>query len=125
MRTYLYSVKLSRPVLGEDGRPSGEWITRPLCTVHARETDTFFAYHLLDGKHLAPNEEEIVAALPHYLRRAFARGQWWFPKTLLAPTTGLPDDRNAATHSLLGARGRFLGKVLATPYLFSRGEAQG
>ena len=96
---------------------------RAIATVAATEnSEAFRACHLdKDGKHLTPDYAAIRAALPHYHRKAFDRVlNWWFPVTLRSELSGLLDQRNACNAQLHDRKGRLLGTIYATPYLFDR-----
>lgn len=91
-------------------------------TFKAKEDpDTWTAYHLDQGRHMVPDYAAIREALPHYWRKAYDRaGGFWFPATLHSPLSGLMDPSNAAHMNLLGSRGKHLGTLYATPYLYQR-----
>ena len=84
------------------------------------DNETFRAYHLdKDGKHLVPDYAAIRDALPHYHRKAFDRiRNWWFPVTLHSDLSGILDMKNACNAQLHDSKGRLLGTIYATPYLF-------
>lgn len=110
-RTVLYHVTFA-PHIGPQ--------ERFVATVKAVEdNEAIWAYHLVHGKHLVPDYAAIREALPHQHRKAYDRaGRWWFPVTLHSELSGLPDQRNACSRTLRDAKGRLLGTLYATPYLY-------
>lgn len=82
-------------------------------------------FHVALDQTLIPDADAIEIALPYRLQRAFSkaiglnRNQWWYP-----PPCGMPigTDRNPATHgchvTLRDFKGRTMGELYATPYLF-------
>lgn len=119
-RTILYHVTYAPN--RKDNRIHLQPPARFVACVKAREdNETFRAYHLDNGRHLIPDYAAIRAALPHYHRAAFDRARtWWFPLALHSAISGLLDLKNSATKSLYDAKGRLLGTLYATPYLFAR-----
>lgn len=112
MRTILYNLTFHR---------EGAELATALGVIRAVEApEHFFANHLFDGHPLMPEDDEVEEALPHQLRPAFRRAQWWFPLDLTHPISGIPDPRNSATKTLFSSRGKPLGRVIATPYLADR-----
>lgn len=94
------------------------------CVRAVKDSGALRAYHLLDGEHLVPDYAAIRAALPHYHRKAFDRaGPWWFPLTLHSALSTQLDWRNAASLALRDSKGRPLGVLFATPYMFDCGAA--
>lgn len=120
MRTVLYRVTFAASLKGNylHLRP----YERQVATVKAIEDcDAFRAYHLYEGKHLVPDYAAIRDAIPHYHRKAFDRAaMWFFPVTLHSALSGIPDRMNAASLDLSDVRGKPLGTLYATPYLFDR-----
>ncbi len=87
------------------------------------DNEAFRAYHLdgRTGKHLVPDYAAIRNALPHYHRAAYDRVRnWWYPVTLHSDLSGLLDMKNACNTQLYDRKGRLLGTLYATPYLFDR-----
>ena len=99
--------------------PRGHFVA---CVKAVENDDTFRAYHLDNGKQLTPDYTAIRAAIPHYHRKAFDRaGGWRFPLTLNSALSGITDAKNAASLTLNDSKGRLLGTLYATPYLYDRG----
>ena len=112
MRTILYNLTFHR---------QGAELATALGVVRPVEApERFYAFHLIDGLRLEPDEDEVEAALIHQHRPAFRRAQWWFPLDLTHPISGIPDPLNAATKMLFSSRGKPIGRVIATPYLANR-----
>lgn len=86
------------------------------------DNETFRAYHMdKDGAHYVPDYAAIRDALPHYHRKAFDRVRnWWFPVTLHSALSGILDQKNACNAQMYDAKGRLLGTLYATPYLYDR-----
>lgn len=120
MRTVLYNVTFAANNRGKflHIRPCESFIA---CVKAIEDNSTFRAYHLDHGKHLVPDYAAIRAAIPHYHRKAFDRaGTWFFPITLHSALSGILDKLNAASLTLNDSKGRLLGTLYATPYLFDR-----
>ena len=120
MRTILYHVTFAANLKGNylHLRP----YEHQIATVKAIEDcSTFRAYHLDDGKHLVPDYAAIRDAIPHHHRKAFDRaGTWFFPVTMHSALSSAIDRKNAASLYLSDAKGKPLGTLYATPYLFDR-----
>ena len=119
-RTILYNVTFAPARKGNylHLRPSEYFVA---CVKAVDDSETFRAYHLDNGKHLTPDYAAIRAAIPHYHRKAFDRaGKWWFPLTLHSALSGIPDAKNSAGLTLHDSKGRILGTLYATPYLYDR-----
>ena len=114
-RTVLYHVTFAPKRLRHIGPQK-----RFVATVKAVEdNEAVWAYHLVHGKHLVPDYAAIREALPHQHRKAYDRaGRWWFPSTLHSELSGRPDHLNACSRTLRDAKGRLLGTLYATPYLY-------
>ena len=120
-RTILYNVTFVHNLKGNylHLRPHEYFVA---CVKAVEDDDAFRAYHLDNGKHLTPDYTAIRAAIPHYHRKAFDRaGGWRFPLTLNSALSGITDAKNAASLTLNDSRGRLLGTLYATPYLYDRG----
>ena len=120
-RTILYNVTFAHNLKGNylHFRPREYFVA---CVKAVENDDTFRAYHLDNGKHLTPDYTAIRAAIPHYHRKAFDRaGGWRFPLTLNSALSGITDAKNAASLTLNDSKGRLLGTLYATPYLYDRG----
>lgn len=87
-----------------------------------RDDGTFHAYHMdKDGTHYVPDYAAVRDALPHCHRKAFDRVRnWWFPATLHSALSGTRRKKNACNAQMYDAKGRLLGTLYATPYLFDR-----
>lgn len=93
------------------------------CTKAIEDPETVTAYHLdRDGKHLRPDYEAIREAIPYVHRKAYDRANkaWWFPATLHSALSGVLDQKNACSKTLYDRKGKLLGTLYATPYLFDR-----
>ena len=119
-RTILYNVTFAHSLKGKylHLRTCEHFVA---CVNAVEDRDTFHAYHLDNGKHFVPDYAAIRAAVPHYHRKAFDRaGKWWFPLTLNSALSGAPAAKNAASLTLNDSKGRLLGTLYATPYLYDR-----
>lgn len=97
--TILFRIELRKP----DGNP------KPIAIVRGVPAGLIGVYGP-DGVPLTPDKAQVRAALPHCYRAAFDRDDaFWFTKD---------DHLGNATCYLRGARGRVLGSIWATPYLF-------
>lgn len=101
-------------------QPSG----RKIAVVHAKESWAFVSRHYIQGQYLEPDYAAIRAALPYRYRAAFDRiTRWWFPASLLKTVSETPDHHNYCRAELWGSRGRYLGCIYATPYVFRQTQS--
>lgn len=120
MRTILYQVTFAANNRGKylHIQPSESFVA---CVKATKDSGTFRAYHLDNGKHMTPDYAAIRNAIPHQHRKAFDRaGPWFYPMTLHSALSGILDKLNAASLTLTDSRGRLLGTLYATPYLYTR-----
>lgn len=119
-RTILYYVTFAPNRKGNflHIRPSKSFVA---CVKAVENCNTFCAYHLDSGKHIVPDYGAIREAIPQYHRKSFDRaGAWFFPLTLHSSLSGILDKLNAASFTLHDSKGRLLGTLYATPYLYDR-----
>lgn len=94
-----------------------------VATVKAIEApESVTAYHLdhITGLHYKPDYMAIFEAIPYNHRKAYDRASmWWFP-AINSQLTGIMDRKNACSKTLYDRKGRLLGTLYATPYLFDR-----
>jgi hypothetical protein len=83
---------------------------------------TVTAYHMdhITGMHMVPDYAAIRAAIPYNHRKAYDRAlTWWFP-AINSQLTGIMDRKNACSRTLYDRKGKLLGTLYATPYLYDR-----